>query len=164
MGRGGAAAAGMVRVFMTVSIIRRGRVIICKHLRCGSRASRHGVSGLPPFPQKETERMGHPAPNNISTERVIIPSGAKQAAEKPLIQVNMRENRPSVAKATADSNGFTRGLKPPSPSELSFSAACKVVPFQNINLIRDSPGCSSSNKSSRSKSPTGDADHCPASA
>ena len=79
--------------------------------------------------------MGHPAPNNISTERVIIPSGAKQAAEKPLIPVNMRENRPSVAKATADSNGFTRGLKPPSPSELSFSAACKVVPCYKTGLL-----------------------------
>jgi hypothetical protein len=51
----------------------------------------------------------------------------KQAAEKPLIPGNMSENRPSVAKATTDSNGFTRGLKPPSPSELSFSAACKAV-------------------------------------
>jgi hypothetical protein len=51
-----------------------------------------------------------------------------QAAEKPLIPGNMCENRPSVAKATTDSNGFTRGLKPPSPSELSFSAACSVVP------------------------------------
>jgi hypothetical protein len=46
----------------------------------------------------------------------------------------MCENRPSVAKATTDSNGFTRGLKPPSPSELSFSAACLAVP-QTPNKI-----------------------------
>jgi hypothetical protein len=51
----------------------------------------------------------------------------QEAAEKPLIPGNMSENRSSVAKATTDSNGFTRGLKPPSPSELSFSAACEVL-------------------------------------
>jgi hypothetical protein len=52
----------------------------------------------------------------------------KQAAEKGLFSGKKSEKHTSVAKATTDSNGFTRGLKPPSPSELSFSAACKVVP------------------------------------
>jgi hypothetical protein len=37
--------------------------------------------------------------------------------------------RSSVAKAIVDSVGFIRGLKPPPPSGLSFSAACLAVPY-----------------------------------
>jgi hypothetical protein len=58
----------------------------------------------------------------------IPPSKAKEVPEKTGISGKIDEKHPSVAKATTDSNGFTRGLKPPSPSELSFSAACEVVP------------------------------------
>jgi hypothetical protein len=55
-----------------------------------------------------------------------LPSGVKQAAEKLGFSSIIGEERPSVAKAIIDSIGFTRGLKPPSPSALSFSAACKT--------------------------------------
>jgi hypothetical protein len=53
-------------------------------------------------------------------------AGAKQAAEKLGILVEDGERGPSAAKAGIDSAGFTRGLKPPSPSDVSFSAACKA--------------------------------------
>jgi hypothetical protein len=53
-------------------------------------------------------------------------SGAKQAAEKLEISGEISEKHPSVAKASIDSVGFMRGLKPPPPSALSFSAACKA--------------------------------------
>jgi hypothetical protein len=36
---------------------------------------------------------------------------------------------PSAAKAGIDSEGFMRGLKPPPPSDVSFSAACKARGF-----------------------------------
>jgi hypothetical protein len=52
---------------------------------------------------------------------------SKQAAKKLGKLGGIEENWPSVAKATCDSVGFMRGLKPPTPSVLSFSAACKVV-------------------------------------
>jgi hypothetical protein len=48
--------------------------------------------------------------------------------EKIEISGEISEKRPSAAKASVDSVGFLRGLKPPPPSVLSFSAACKVVP------------------------------------
>jgi hypothetical protein len=54
------------------------------------------------------------------------PSGAKQAAEKLEISGEISEKHPSVAKASIGSVGFMRGLKPPPPSALSFSAACKA--------------------------------------
>ena len=50
-----------------------------------------------------------------------------------LVQSNLRVNLPqakSGAKARAELFGLMRGLKPPSPSASSFSAACRVVPFQ----------------------------------
>jgi hypothetical protein len=56
----------------------------------------------------------------------------KQAAEKVGNLGGMEENQSSVAKATLDFVGFIRGLKPPTPPVLSFSATCKVVPFQNM--------------------------------
>jgi hypothetical protein len=52
-------------------------------------------------------------------------AGVKEAAGKLLGSGVAEENRPSVAKAIFDSAGFVRGLKPPTPSVLSFSAACK---------------------------------------
>jgi hypothetical protein len=51
-----------------------------------------------------------------------------EAAEKLGISSETSGNRPSGAEALADSIGLTRGLKPPSPSAASFSAACLVVP------------------------------------
>jgi hypothetical protein len=51
---------------------------------------------------------------------------ALQAAEKLEISGEISEKHPSVAKASIDSVGFMRGLKPPPPSALSFSAACKA--------------------------------------
>jgi len=55
------------------------------------------------------------------------PAGANQATEKPGKVSENVEKHPSVAKANIDSIGVTRGLKPPSPSESSFSAACKAL-------------------------------------
>jgi hypothetical protein len=52
----------------------------------------------------------------------------KEAAEKGWFSGERPEKRPSGAEALADSIGFARGLKPPSPSAWRFSAACKVVP------------------------------------
>jgi hypothetical protein len=49
---------------------------------------------------------------------------ALKAAEKLGPQGGISEKRPSVAKAIIHSVGFMRGLKPPPPSGLSFSAAC----------------------------------------
>jgi hypothetical protein len=57
------------------------------------------------------------------------PSGAKQAAQKLLIPGEIGGKYPSVAKASVDSVGFMRGLKPPPPSGSSFSAACKARPL-----------------------------------
>ena len=48
---------------------------------------------------------------------------ALQAAEKLRDLSNFDEKRASVAKAGADVTGLTRGINPPSPSVLSFSAA-----------------------------------------
>ena len=70
----------------------------------------------------------------------IFPPGLKPAAHFAAIAARLNrleklgnlggieENWPSVAKATCDSVGFLRGLKPSTPSVLSFSAACKVAP------------------------------------
>jgi len=50
-------------------------------------------------------------------------SGAKQAAEKVGNSDGKGRKSPSAAEAGIDSAGFTRGLKPPSPSDGSFSEA-----------------------------------------
>jgi hypothetical protein len=52
---------------------------------------------------------------------------AEQAAEKHGDSGNFDEKRPSAAEAVVDFVGFTRGMNPPSPFVLSFSAACEVV-------------------------------------
>jgi hypothetical protein len=52
---------------------------------------------------------------------------AKHAAEKGGILGGISEKRASGAEAPIDSAGFMRGLKPPPPSVLSFSAAFKAV-------------------------------------
>jgi hypothetical protein len=54
------------------------------------------------------------------------PSGAEEAAEKLVTSGEITGKSPSAAKADVDSAGFTRGLKPPSPSGAIFSAACKA--------------------------------------
>jgi hypothetical protein len=56
----------------------------------------------------------------------INPIVAEEAAEKLGFSSKTGEKRSSVAKAIVDLIGFARGLKPPSPSALSFSAACKA--------------------------------------
>jgi tRNA C32,U32 (ribose-2'-O)-methylase TrmJ len=61
--------------------------------------------------------------------RAFLPgnsAGAKQSAEKGLLSGEITEKRPSGAEAFVDSIGLTQGLKLPSPSDLSFSAACKA--------------------------------------
>ena len=52
----------------------------------------------------------------------------EEAAEKLGILDKNGGKRPSAAKASIDLIGFMRGLKPPPPSVLSFSAACEVMP------------------------------------
>jgi hypothetical protein len=56
----------------------------------------------------------------------INPIVAEEAAEKLGFSSKTDEKRSSVAKAIVDLIGFARGVKPPSPSALSFSAACKA--------------------------------------
>jgi hypothetical protein len=53
-------------------------------------------------------------------------SEASQAAEKGRFSGEIGRIRSSGAKARVYSVGFMRGLKPPSPSGSSFSAACKA--------------------------------------
>jgi hypothetical protein len=65
-----------------------------------------------------------------------IPSEDKQTAEKGLIPCEKSEKHTSGAKATADSIDFMPGIYPRPTARGSFSAACKVMPFQNIDLIR----------------------------
>jgi hypothetical protein len=61
-------------------------------------------------------------------------AGAKEAAEKLGLSSKTGKKRSSVAKAIIDLIGFARGLKPPSPSALSFSAACKVAIQEETKL------------------------------
>jgi hypothetical protein len=49
--------------------------------------------------------------------------GAKQVTEKLGISSENEGKHPSGAKAIVVSIGYTRGLKPPPPSELSFCEA-----------------------------------------
>ena len=62
-----------------------------------------------------------------SCARASIRSGGERAAEKGLIRGEIGGKRTSGAEARIDSVGFMRGLKPPPPSGLSFSAACEAV-------------------------------------
>ena len=48
------------------------------------------------------------------------------------------EERPSGAEAHVDSAAFAARLKPCPFKAARFSAACKAVPFQNIDFFRDS--------------------------
>jgi hypothetical protein len=52
--------------------------------------------------------------------------GLKQATEKLGVEGENGGESPSAAKAGIDSEGFMRGLKPPPPSDVSFSAACET--------------------------------------
>jgi hypothetical protein len=52
----------------------------------------------------------------------------EQLGEKVPISDENERSRPSWAEARFDSIGFMRGLKPPPPSEKSFSPSCEVVP------------------------------------
>ncbi|MGD0802400.1 MAG: hypothetical protein ABR906_13900 [Terracidiphilus sp.] len=54
----------------------------------------------------------------------------KLAAEKIGFSGESEDDFPSGAKARIDFAGFMYGLKPVPFTESSFSAACKVVPFQ----------------------------------
>jgi hypothetical protein len=64
---------------------------------------------------------GHDFSRAEDTERKCW---ALQAAEKGGTISESPEKPSSGAKARVDSVGFMRGLKPPPPSGLSFSAAC----------------------------------------
>jgi hypothetical protein len=46
----------------------------------------------------------------------------------------MPEKRTSGAKALIDLIGFVPGMNPRPTARTSFSAACEVVPFQNIDF------------------------------
>ena len=75
-------------------------------------------------PTVSASRPGAREALNKFCRRANLPSGAKQAAEKGGIRGENPEKHPSRAKAQVDSVGFMRGLKPPPPSESSFSASC----------------------------------------
>src|ERR1035438_2079863 len=61
----------------------------------------------------------------------------KQLAEKHLLSSKKPEKHTSGAKAPINSIGFIPGINPRPTARTSFSANCKVVPFQNIDLLRD---------------------------
>jgi penicillin G amidase len=73
----------------------------------------------------------HPAPPGTSDDEGDdrtqalgkAPSGAEQAAKKLGIPGEKGRESPAAAKAGTDSFSFMRGLKPPPPSDVSFSAA-----------------------------------------
>jgi heptosyltransferase-1 len=78
-------------------------------------------------------RMAHP---EWVIDWVVEPRWrALLAAEpsKPVDQVlsELPEEHASGAKARIDSAGLMRGLKPPPPSESSFSAVCEAAPLQS---------------------------------
>ncbi len=77
------------------------------------------------FPRREFPQGLKPSDPDVANVR------AQQFAEKHGNLVGLEENWPSVAKATCDSVGFLRGLKLPTPSVLSFSAACKARTLQS---------------------------------
>jgi hypothetical protein len=58
----------------------------------------------------------------------------KEVAEKGLLPSKMPEKHTSGAKAHVDSIGFIPGINPRPTARMSFSAACKVVPFQNLTF------------------------------
>jgi MAF protein len=62
--------------------------------------------------------------NSVVPHMLQEDAGGLQATEKGWFTAQMPEKRSSGAKAIADSIGLTRGLKPPSASASSFSAAC----------------------------------------
>ncbi len=66
--------------------------------------------------------------------RADFSSGAKQAAEELGIRGEIGGKRPSGAKASVDSAGFMRGLKPPPPSVLSFPST-GVIPAKEVGLV-----------------------------
>jgi len=76
----------------------------------------HGLS----FPSPRIGSMPQTLANSLTPERAI------EAAEKLGIFDEVCGKRPFAAKADADSAGFLWGLKPPSPSGSSFSAACRA--------------------------------------
>jgi len=61
---------------------------------------------------------------------------SKQAAEKLGISSNVGEKGPPAAKADIDFASFTRGLKPPPPSDETLSARCKAEAVF-ANHVRD---------------------------
>jgi hypothetical protein len=60
----------------------------------------------------------------IKGRRSIEASSAQELAEKVGVSGKLWGKRFFGAEALVDSAGFMRGLKPPPPSALSFSAAC----------------------------------------
>ena len=70
--------------------------------------------------EAETEAEAEDGPESEAED------SSEQAAEKLGISGENGEEHPSGAKARIDSAGFMRGLKPPPPSELSFSAASEA--------------------------------------
>jgi segregation and condensation protein A len=81
------------------------------------------IDSIPAEAEHAAEKSMEP---NIVPEGLV--SGAKEVAEKPGISGEIGGKCPSVAKASDDSVGFLRGLKPPPPSETSSSVACEAPP------------------------------------
>jgi segregation and condensation protein A len=81
------------------------------------------IDSIPAEAEHAAEKSMEP---NIVPEGLV--SGAKEVAEKPRISGEIGGKCPSVAKASDDSVGFLRGLKPPPPSETSSSVACEAPP------------------------------------
>jgi hypothetical protein len=64
------------------------------------------------------------------------PRTNEENAYGPVVKVQIAEKLPSGAKAHVDSVGFMRGLKPPPPSGMSFSAACEGWTYDSEEFSR----------------------------
>jgi hypothetical protein len=77
--------------------------------------------------------LKHPA--GAKARRLLSICGTtKQAAEKGLVLIENREKHASGAKALLILLAFVPGINPRPTGRMSFSAACKVVPFQNLTF------------------------------
>ena len=68
---------------------------------------------------------------------------AEEAAEKGLVSGEKHEKRSAGAQAGIDSAGAMRGLRPPPPSDGSFSAATKTPLYSGLVLRYELPKCRS---------------------
>ena len=91
------------------------------------------VPGMNPRP---TARMSFSADCEARSDFARFAARLNRPRKKACLVGERPEKRTSVAKATADFIVFIPGINPRPTTRMSFSAACKVVLFQNIRLVR----------------------------